>query len=212
MASDLSTSVARHIPASARGGRLWLARVAAVVTATGCLALFAFAAQGRTWTDYAQMVAGLFMIAGCAWSVGALFGFLFGIPRTSSSSSAASAGAEAAGDASGAAPGDAPPLVRDTVHYRVNTNLEQISDWLTKMLVGIGLAELHRVPAALGAASVYFASTLGAEAGETLAGFVLAVLVFFSIVGFMTGYLWTRVLLAPLFRIVDTRAVRPLLG
>jgi hypothetical protein len=168
-----------------------VSRLAGGVTTLGCLVLLVFASQAGTWADYARMVAGLLMVAGCAWAVGALVGFLFGIPRTLSLP---------ADGPEGAARGP------DVVHYRVNTNLEQISDWLTKILVGVGLAELHRLPAALRGASDYFAAALGPQAPPESSGFVVALLVYFSIVGFMTGYLGTRVLLAPLLKLADVRS------
>jgi hypothetical protein len=172
------------------GGGPFVARLAGVAAGAGAVAVFALVSQAGTWAAYARMVAGLLMVAGCAWAVGALVGFLFGIPRTLSSPADELAGADRG-----------PDLVR----YRVNTNLEQISDWLTKILVGVGLAELHRLPAALRGASDYFAAALGATAPGEFSGFVLALLVYFSVVGFMTGYLGTRVLLAPLFKAADQR-------
>ena len=190
MASDRANEGARQTFGSARGGTRFVSRLAGLAAAAGCLAILVFASQGKTWAQYARAVAGLAMITGCAWSVGALVGFLFGIPRTLSSPADELAGADRG-----------PDLVR----YRVNTNLEQISDWLTKILVGVGLAELHRLPAALRGASDYFAAALGATAPGEFSGFVLALLVYFSVVGFMTGYLGTRVLLAPLFKAADQR-------
>jgi len=202
--NEPANEVKRQASGSARDGRRDMTRLAGAVTAVGCLAILVFASQGRTWADYARMVAGLVMIAGCAWSVGALLGFLFGIPRTLSTASLEATGAESAEDTIGAAQDPATVRGRDEVHYRVNTNLEQISDWLTKMLVGVGLTQLHGLPGNLRDASAYFAAALGTPA--ELSGFVLALLVYFSIVGFMTGYLWTRVLLAPLFKLADRRA------
>ena len=158
----------------------------------GGVAVFAFVFQAATWAEYARTVAGLLMVAGCAWSVGGLVGFLFGIPRTLSLPS---------GDVDDGVAG------RDQLQYRVNTNLEQISDWLTKILVGVGLAELHQLPAALRGASDYFAAAIGGRAAADLSGFLVALLVYFAIVGLMTGYLGTRVLLAPLFKLADTRKV-----
>jgi hypothetical protein len=38
----------------------------------------------------------------------------------------------------------APSSVQSAL-YRPNTNLEQISDWLTKILVGVGLTQLAQV-------------------------------------------------------------------
>jgi hypothetical protein len=170
-----------------------VSQLAGVAAGAGCVAVFAFLSQASTRAEYARMVAGLLMVAGCAWSVGALVGFLFGIPRTLSLPS---------GDGAGEV------LGRDQLQYRVNTNLEQISDWLTKILVGVGLAELHRLPAALRDASDYFAAAIGGRAAADLSGFVVALLVYFSVVGFMTGYLGTRVLLVPLFKLADRKNLR----
>ncbi len=167
-----------------------MSRLAGAAAGAGCVAVLAFVSQATTWAEYARTVAGLLMVAGCAWSAGALVGFLFGIPRTLPSP---------ADEPTGAGRSAGP------VRYRVNTNLEQISDWLTKILVGAGLAELHRLPAALRGAADFFASAIGGRAVPDLAGFVVALLVYSSIAGLMTGYLGTRVVLAPLFKLTDTR-------
>jgi hypothetical protein len=169
-----------------------VSRLAGLAAGAGAVAVLAFVSQASTWAEYARTVAGLLMVAGCAWATGALVGFLFGIPRTLS------------------APPDEPALAGgrgpELMQYRVNTNLEQISDWLTKILVGVGLAEFYRLPPALRGAADYFANTIGGRAAADLSGFVVALLVYFSIVGLMTGYLGTRVLLAPLFKLVDKGA------
>jgi hypothetical protein len=191
MASDSTIEATRYTAGAARRGGRFVSQLAGVAAGAGCVVVFAFVSQAATWAEYARTVAGLLMIAGCAWSVGGLVGFLFGIPRTLSLPS---------GDVAGEA------LGRDQLHYRVNTNLEQISDWLTKILVGVGLAELHQMPAALRGASDYVAAAIGGRAAADLSGFLAALLVYFSIVGLMTGYLGTRVLLAPLFKLADTRA------
>jgi hypothetical protein len=189
--SEPANEVNRQAWDSARDGGRFVSRMAVVVTAAGCLAVLVFSSQGKTWAEYARTVAGLTMIAGCAWSAGGLVGFLFGIPRTSSLPAAGPPGEE---------------RTPDVMHYRVNTNLEQISDWLTKILVGVGLAELHALPGALRDASSYFAGALGAQAPAEFQAFVVALLVYFSVVGLMTGYLGTRVLLTPLFKLADRRS------
>ena len=68
----------------------------------------------------AAVIAVGFMLAGGAFTIGALLGFLFGVPR------ALTGATQEAG-------------------LRSNTNLEQISDWLTKILVGVGLVEIGRL-------------------------------------------------------------------
>ncbi len=189
MAADSRIDVRRQDSGSASGGRL-VSRLAGVAAGAGAVAVLAFVSQASTWAEYARAVSGLLMAAGCAWATGALVGFLFGIPRTMS-----------------VPPADVVEgvLGRDQLQYRVNTNLEQISDWLTKILVGVGLAELYQFPAALRGAADYFAPAIDGRAAADLAGFVVALLVYFAIVGLMTGYLATRVLLTPLFKLVDRK-------
>jgi hypothetical protein len=46
---------------------------------------------------------------------------------------------------------------------RVNTNLEQISDWLTKIIVGLGLVQLRSVPDYLYKASVWMAQSFSVD-------------------------------------------------
>jgi hypothetical protein len=75
--------------------------------------------------------------------------------------------------------------------YQDNTNLEQISDWLCKILVGAGLTQLTALPGVLKRYAIFFAPGLG---GNTSHGEVFAVgmLIFFTVCGFLVGYLWTR--------------------
>jgi hypothetical protein len=191
MSSHLAARVLWLSAGRARAAGLFVSRMTAVAGGAGCVAMFAFASGADAGAGYARAVAGLRLGAGCAAAAGALVGFLFGIPRTLSSP----ADETSAGWARAA----------EGLQYRVNTNLEQISDWLTKILVGVGLAELHRMPAALRATADYFAAAIDGRAGADLSGFVAALLAYFAVVGLMAGYLGTRVLLAPLFRLADAR-------
>lgn len=77
------------------------------------------------------------------FSVGALIGFLFGIPRVLQQdvipvSKPAPSGVTATSPTTESS--------IDSYSLKVNTNLEQISDWLTKIFVGLGLVQLQRVP------------------------------------------------------------------
>jgi hypothetical protein len=132
----------------------------------------------------AARVATLWAAAYCA--VGFLGGFLFGIPRT---------------------------LQRDDVtdssdpyKQRVNTNLEQISDWLTKIIVGLGLVQLRQVPSYLGRAAEWMAQSFSPAPGAQLAQVASvsnSIIVLYSIVGFLAGYLITRLYLSGAFRRAD---------
>jgi hypothetical protein len=117
---------------------------------------------------------GIGIISAAPFSVGALTGFLFGIPRTVA--------------------GAAPPGV---VTYQANTNLEQISDWLTKLLVGIGLTQLTRIPDVVQDTGEYLAWCIGPGCG---AGVMGAIVVSFAVIGFILSYIGTRLVLTPAIR------------
>ena len=82
------------------------------------------------------------------FTVGATIGFLFGIPRVLQQDVTPARSSDA---------GAAPSVTSATYNLRVNTNLEQISDWLTKIFVGLGLVELQRVPDHLNRAATFIA-------------------------------------------------------
>ena len=102
--------------------------------------------------------------------VAAITGLVFGVPR---------------------ARADFQP--RDSERYEANSNLEQISDWLTKLLVGAGLVQLTNVPGGL--------RSLGEFLGEDMSvpnstAFSASAVVYGAGLGFVAGYLWTRLRLA----------------
>ncbi len=78
------------------------------------------------WTSGA-MIGVLLALASLV--TGLLLGFLFGIPK--------------------ALQNDHPESGLQRA-YATNTNLEQISDWLTKILVGVGLVEMGKISARFG--------------------------------------------------------------
>ena len=132
------------------------------------------------------------MLAGACLLAGAFLGFLFGIPRTLQSDVPPPAPPEGArGEQSGSG-----------YRQNVNTNLEQISDWLTKILVGIGLTQIGSIQDELFLFSRYAASGLGGSQTDWV--FAYALIVYFSVVGFIAGYVMTRVYLAGVFRMADT--------
>jgi tetratricopeptide (TPR) repeat protein len=118
-------------------------------------------------------------IAGGLFIAGLLVGFLFGIPKV-------------AADGDGA---QQHPLLTP------NTNLEQISDWLTKIIVGLGLVELHKIPPAI---SQFVAATSPAFHSSSAAA-ALAVTIYFPILGFTSGFLITRLYLSGLIARADVQ-------
>lgn len=112
------------------------------------------------------------LIASAAGSIGSITGFLFGVPKAMARTS------------------DDPIGPR----YESNSNLEQISDWVTKILVGIGLAEFRSISAGLWDASVLIGRFFGDAVGNPGIGatYVLSLIIFSFSVTFLLMYMWTR--------------------
>jgi len=141
---------------------------------------------------------GTALVAAAPFALGALVGFLFGIPKTLQGASRASA----TPDRRSASSRRRARAVRAAV-LQPNTNLEQISDWLTKILVGVGLTQLSRIPSAVESLAELAASCTGASSDAGGTAVMGAVLVYFSICGFLIGYLVTRLVLTPAIKHVE---------
>jgi len=156
--------------ANARGVLYGLLTVMAVMF----FALVAFAqAPGTTGTP--AVGTGL-AVSGAALAFGALLGLLFGIPRSMQ----------------GASPSGETPATGGQ-RYRSNTNLEEISDWLTKIIVGVSLTQLGEIEArATGLIGAVAAGFGGSNEAKAFAAGLLTTAV---IAGFLASYLVTRLYL-----------------
>jgi hypothetical protein len=83
----------------------------------------------------------------------------------------------------------------------VNTNLEQISDWLTKIIVGVSLVNSEKIGTAMVTASKEMAQSFGGEPASSLA---LAMLTYFGVIGLLGGYLLTRLYLQRAFEAIGS--------
>jgi hypothetical protein len=144
--------------------------------------------------DCGKLAARGFILAVACLAAGFLAGFLFGIPRVLQ------------GDRTLPNPASGGTAYRQ----RVNTNLEEISDWLTKIIVGLGLYELKRIPAWVGELARVFASSFQRPDQEE--GVFGAAIVFFLVCGFLLGYLVTRLYLQGALGRADIAAVPDLGG
>lgn len=122
------------------------------------------------------------LLAGASGAVGAFLGFLFGIPRSQQVTIAPNGGG-------------APRS------YSENTNLEQISDWLTKIIVGLTLVQfselldmLKVLSAAYGPAIVNHSNAAVPQATA------MAIVIYFLMAALFFVYLWTRIYVEALFR------------
>ncbi len=165
-----------------------------VLAALGLPAVVAFAIYAGAVDKSNCEILGIGLLTAVAsFSVGALLGFLFGIPR--SAAAKAKAGTEKP-----EAEKSADEKTAEAAHrFLPNTNLEEISDWLTKILVGVGLVQIHQVSGAVDT----LASGLEADLGGGSQGYAVAVtlLVAFSITGFVSAYLYTRLRLQSAFEL-----------
>jgi hypothetical protein len=164
----------------------WLPYLA-VAPALGLVALTVYAVS----LNSASVFAVAFLVA---FLVGALLGFLFGIPRL-----LAAEGAPAVAPTSDEVAAGESTALRSP--YRSNTNLEQISDWLTKILVGVGLVELGKLSSGTRRLVDFLAPGLGGE--KSSPGFGLALLLLYGVSGFLIVYLLTRVYLGRVFAQAD---------
>ena len=154
-----------------------------------------FALQSSTPSQVLSTLTVGLAIVVASLAIGGLIGFVFGIPRLlQAESTPPDPGAQGEPDR----PGRRAP-------YAGNTSLEQISDWLTKIIVGVGLTQLANVPAALASLGQTLAGGLGNLPGAAVFG---AGLVVYAVLdGFFLSYFWTRLYLPSLFVESDLSAL-----
>jgi hypothetical protein len=157
------------------------------VPVVGLAAVVVYAAQfGRS--AFLAVVGVALLTAIAAMFGGGLLGLLFGIPRSAREDQAIAA---------------TRPEARAA--YLANTNLEQISDWLTKILVGVGLVQLGSIADGVERLTRFVAAGLGGHPGSDV--LALALLTFFTVWGFLVGYMFARTYLPGLFRAADEGAL-----
>jgi len=176
-------------------------RVLAYASAFGCIFIclrYAFpgllhGVTSKDWAATGQIFMALLWAS--AWfAVAFVFGFLFGIPKALQSTP------KIIPPASSDPHTDADAADKSANQLKVNTNLEEISDWLTKILVGATLTQLIKIPGAIWKAADFMA---GAGGGVGPIPFAAAILIYFSSVGFFAGYVLTRMFFSLAFSRFD---------
>lgn len=123
------------------------------------------------------------LVAAAATACGAMAGFLFGIPRIE----------------------DRPQRSDDPTVLRPNTNLEQISDWLTKILVGVGLVQFAAIGSALNRLIDSIADAFRPASYATVFAGTLVVLP--TVIGFLVSYIGARTWLFEMLNQFDSGIV-----
>ncbi|MEO8111050.1 MAG: hypothetical protein ABI594_13490 [Ginsengibacter sp.] len=103
------------------------------------------------------------LIAGASISSGGVLGFIFGIPSVSQTPNA---------------------------RLKYNDNLVQISDWLTKIIVGVGLTQLYNIPRFVIKIGGQFQINFGG--GTWAVNVAIAIMSYFFVLGFLMIYFWTK--------------------
>ena len=214
-------------------GEEWLVDPSWLSAVVSLAALLPFALAGFVWNctsacAVGQIVGTFLIIAAAAFFAGFLVGLLFGIPMRSSGPAfdgllGPNANAER-GEPVGESPDQAAGKSgergsvtqqaaarerRLAIAYRPNTNLEQISDWLTKLLVGAGLVQLGAIKTGLVDFQLSIERAFATDRAPAAVGaFAVGVLLFYLITGFIFGYVWARTVLPLAFTKADEAAFR----
>ena len=138
--------------------------------------LAATASKGPYWSDGFALV--VYMSAAVALS--GLLGLIFAVPRARTDAAPPSAG-----------------------RYSTNSNLEQISDWLTKLLVGAGLVQLGALPGGLASLGDFLGAGSKIPNGEAV---TVMLVLYGSGIGFLFVYLWVRLRLRVLLEASEQQA------
>ena len=135
--------------------------------------------NARLWlTAFATCI----LVAGASYGIGIFCGFLFGIPKAIQF------------------PSILPNKVKlKSGSYAHNDNLAQISDWLTKIIVGVGLTQLNVLPEKVHSMGEYLSVSFPGNdfrAPGFTANCAISTVFYFGITGFLTAYLFTTIYFA----------------
>ena len=116
----------------------------------------------------------LLMLALACMTTGAFVGFLFGLPKRTRYSDKNNL-----------------KLNPDEDTLQPNTNLQEVSDWLTKIIIGVGLIQFNQIYQGLDTLAVKIGSSIQGIQTYDYSMFALAIIIFYIIIGFIGGYLGT---------------------
>ena len=147
----------------------------AITFPLAALAIFCANLPHDQWAAYGAAV----MVSAASCFAGGLLGFLFGIPRAMTSYAKENSGVQ-------------------RQRLIANTNLEDISDWLTKIIVGATLVQLGSLPRRFGQLTTFASSIFGSpsEQNKVMAG---SIILYSAVLGFLVIYLGARSIVMFLF-------------
>lgn len=161
----------------------------AVMTIVLFVALLIFFGADRSFVVFTvAIVMGAYYIAGC------VLGFIFAIPKSFQNNQQVM---EPAVDKDGK-PLNPNSARRDGMRYKDNTSLEEISDWLTKIIIGLSLTQFNHLQDMIDTAARSIQAGLSSALCKdctkvNLYSFSYALIILYSLAGACCGYLWTRI-------------------
>jgi len=154
----------------------WIKKIAIILPVSGltCILLYSLTAFGIPFNigniNYFLAAFAILILVGVAsFIVGGGIGFLFGVPRINKE------------------------IETNKSKYLPNTNLEQVSDWLTKILIGVGLTQIGSIIKLIYQIGKETAGGLATISDETETIFSVSLIIYFLMSGFLISYLLTRI-------------------
>ena len=123
-----------------------------------------------------------------SFGVGVFTGFLFGFPRTVRQAEHRFPAGHLGRSTEAAAPGNSEAPQGIDIGTSANTNLEQISDWLTKIIVGVTLVQFRDIAAYFRGCAEQFATGLVGGGSADNVAFSRAAIVYFGVVSFSVAF------------------------
>jgi hypothetical protein len=97
---------------------------------------------------------------------------------------------------------------KDDSDYTLNNSLVEISEWLTKIIVGLGLVNLKQIPGYLATLGETVSRAAGTENSNSLNVFAMCATVYFAVFGLYIGYNYMRIVLSQKYKQADDNLLR----
>lgn len=127
------------------------------------------------WTHGLRLMFVSGLLASAAFVCGFFIGTLFGMPKRTK---------DEKGD------------------YTLNNSLVEISDWLTKIIVGLSLVNIVKIPGELKLLGEFVATSAGSK-GESMDIYVMCLVVYFGVFSLYLGYNYMRLVLSQKYKDAD---------
>ena len=124
----------------------------------------------------------LLIVSAASYMCGFFLGFLFGIPKRVNGN--------------------------NTDGYLLNTNLVEISDWLTKIIIGVGLIEIKEIPIYLQSMGNFVQNATKIKDENSIHLFAISTILYFSVFGLYYGYNYMRLFLSGQFKDADDNLLK----